>query len=182
MDLPTRLESEHLTLRLFEESDAEAYKQLLDESREHLTRALGWGPQRFGSLEDARAEIRKMRANHAARVSVPLGIFAKEDGAFLGAVGLVRPDWEAGVCELGMWLGVNATGRGVASETARRVIRHAFEEMGLRRLVIVTDPANALIGAAARKYGFTFEGLKQVEPGPAGPLSEVAVYVLDAAP
>ena len=118
MELPTSLETDRLTLRLFEEADAPAYQRLLDESREHLTRSLGWGPERF---ENAAGQIRELRERHRAKIAVPLGIFAK-DGGFLGAIGLVRPDWEAGSCEIGIWLGVGALGQGVASEAARALI------------------------------------------------------------
>jgi RimJ/RimL family protein N-acetyltransferase len=65
----------------------------------------------------------------------------------------------------------------MASEAARALIQHAFGTMGLKRLVIKTDPANAKIRGAALRHGFTFEGVHAVEPGPGGPLNAVAVYV-----
>jgi RimJ/RimL family protein N-acetyltransferase/predicted enzyme related to lactoylglutathione lyase len=174
---PTYLESDNLILRLFEESDAAAYRQVRDESRAHLVDALGWGPEKFG---DPLAEIRALREHHAARRSLPLGIFDRADGRLLGAVGLVRPDWEARTSEIGIWLGVKALGRGFASEAARRLVRHAFEALGLRRIELKTNPANTHLRESARRHGFTFEGLKAVEPGPEGPLSEIAVYALAA--
>ena len=171
--LPQRLDTERLVLRLWEPTDAPALETVLEASRDHLTAALGWTEERFA---DVPAQIAEHRAHPAARRNLPLGVFDRVDGRLLGAVGLVRPDWRAGTCEVGIWMGAPALGQGYAREAALAVVRHAFMGLGLRRLEIKTHPSNTVVREGALRHGFRFEG---EAPAPDGPPAAIACYALD---
>ncbi len=76
------------------------------------------------------------------------GWWAAEDrgsGAFLGFVGLNRPDFEeppAPCVEIGWRLARAAWGRGLATEAARACLAHGFETVGLAEVVAFTVPEN----------------------------------------
>ncbi len=69
----------------------------------------------------------------------------RADGAFLGFVGLSRPDFDAppAPCvEIGWRLVRDAWGRGIATEAARACLAHGFATVGLAEVLSFTVPAN----------------------------------------
>jgi RimJ/RimL family protein N-acetyltransferase len=90
------------------------------------------------------------------------------DGAFLG-VGLApHIDRPAAEAELGYVIAPGARGRGVATETVRRLTRWAFDEQALLRLTLIIDVANTGSQKVAQRCGYVREGLQRnafVKPG-----------------
>jgi RimJ/RimL family protein N-acetyltransferase len=76
------------------------------------------------------------------------GLYAAElieTEAFIGFIGLSVPAFEAPfmpAVEIGWRLAYDYWGRGLATEGAREVVRHAFETLRLPGLVSFTAPAN----------------------------------------
>jgi RimJ/RimL family protein N-acetyltransferase len=76
------------------------------------------------------------------------GLYAAElieAKTFIGFIGLAVPTFEAPfmpAVEIGWRLAYDKWGRGLATEGARAVVRHAFETLGLPRLVSFTSTAN----------------------------------------
>ena len=60
--------------------------------------------------------------------------------------------------EVGYRLHQHAWGRGIATEAARRLVRHGFETLDLPRLVGVTHPENDASGKVLQKSGLRFAG------------------------
>ncbi|MEV5485627.1 MULTISPECIES: GNAT family N-acetyltransferase [Streptomyces] len=78
------------------------------------------------------------------------------DGAIVGACGLFRRDDVPGNGrEIGYWLHPGATGRGVATRTARALIEQAFRLPGVDFVEVVHDRANRTSGAVPARLGFT---------------------------
>jgi [ribosomal protein S5]-alanine N-acetyltransferase len=61
--------------------------------------------------------------------------------------------------ELGFALARVAWGRGIATEAARELVRHAFETLDVPELEAFTHPDNAPSGAVLRKAGMSEKGL-----------------------
>lgn len=87
-------------------------------------------------------------------------VLVAEDGSVLGRFNLV--DIEDGAAELGYRVAEHATGRGVATETVRRLCRLAAAEHGLRTLRAATAGGNIASQKVLTKAGF-------VPVGPADP-------------
>lgn len=65
-----------------------------------------------------------------------------------------------GVIEIGqLWYGPPLKRTTAASEVIYLLARHAFEDLGYRRLEWKCDALNAASRRAAERYGFTFEGI-----------------------
>ncbi len=76
----------------------------------------------------------------------------KESGAFVGSAGLWFPEgWPE--LELGYWLHPDAQGRGYATEAARRIRDHAYQDLGLTTLISTIDPKNAASKKVAERLG-----------------------------
>lgn len=82
----------------------------------------------------------------------PWAIDRRADGAFLGQVGLNRPD-HFPECEIGWMLCEEAEGHGYAKEAAIAARDHAYRSLGLQTLVSYIDPENARSIALAERLG-----------------------------
>lgn len=82
----------------------------------------------------------------------------REDGAFLGFVGLAAPSFEASFTpcvEVGWRLTPAAWGQGFATEGARAALRFGFEDVGLEEIVSFTVPDNVRSRAVMERLGMT---------------------------
>jgi len=83
-----------------------------------------------------------------------------EAGKPIGTAGLHAIDETNGRATFGISIGEKAYwGRGYGTEALRQVLRYAFQEMGLRRVVLEADEDNARGIRCYEKCGFLREGL-----------------------
>ncbi len=77
------------------------------------------------------------------------------DGRHIGNVSLHTIRWEEGVAEVGIVLGEkDCWGRGYGPEALQLLIRYAFAELGLKRLLLHVHRENARAIRAYHKVGF----------------------------
>src|SRR5581483_6948778 len=75
------------------------------------------------------------------------------DGRYLGGCGIAQRVGP-GAVDLGYWVSVEHTRRGIAAEAARMLTTAAFEEPSVARVEIHCDEANVASAAVARHNGF----------------------------
>jgi RimJ/RimL family protein N-acetyltransferase len=91
------------------------------------------------------------------------GLFAAElleDHAFIGFVGLAVPAFDAPfmpAVEIGWRLAADSWGRGLATEGARAVLLHAFEDLELPGVVSFTTPQNRPSRRVMEKLGMVHD-------------------------
>lgn len=88
----------------------------------------------------------------------PFGLAAverREDGRFLGFVGLHRMRWYPDDVEVGWRLARDVWGQGYATEAATIWLGFARDVLRLPRLISIVDPDNAASLAVTRKLGMT---------------------------
>jgi ribosomal-protein-serine acetyltransferase len=142
----------HSELRMLEERHAELLFVLVEQNRERHPEI----PQLY-SLEDARMYIKRDLALFAENKGLGIGIWYQ--GNLAGAVRYHEIDWMNRSTELGYWLGVAFEGKGLVTTACRVMIDHAFNELGLNRVVISCAPENQRSRAIAENLGFTQEGI-----------------------
>jgi RimJ/RimL family protein N-acetyltransferase len=82
------------------------------------------------------------------------------DGRPLGIAAYLRITPELGVIEIGhIWFGAGLKRTTAATEAIYLLARHAFDELGYRRLEWKCNALNAASRTAAERFGFTFEGV-----------------------
>lgn len=88
-------------------------------------------------------------------------VFAIEvDGEAAGAVGIIfQQDVYSQSGELGYWLGEEYWGRGIVSEAVKAMVKHAFGDLGLRRVYARIFSNNIASKRVLEKAGFQFEGM-----------------------
>ena len=153
-DAAPRLETERLILRMFREDDFEAYHA-----------KIGSDPDVMRYLGDGQPLTRSLTWRQMAMIVGHwhlrgYGFWAVEErstGELIGRIGLFNPEGWPGF-ELGWVLGKASWGRGYATEGARRVLDHAFTDMGRDHVISLIYPANAASIHVAEKIGETLEG------------------------
>lgn len=86
------------------------------------------------------------------------------DGQCVGTVGFDEIDWRNGTGTVGIFIGTTELwGRGVASEVASMVARHAFLELGLRKIKASYLEPNLASGRLQAKIGLVEVGRHHAE-------------------
>jgi RimJ/RimL family protein N-acetyltransferase len=84
----------------------------------------------------------------------------RDTGKAAGMGAFMRLDAANGVIEIGhIWLSPQLQRTREATDAIFLMMRHAFDELGVRRLEWKCDHLNAPSRAAAKRFGFTFEGI-----------------------
>jgi RimJ/RimL family protein N-acetyltransferase len=157
IDVPSVLQGERVLLRPLVDSDAHALFEAVDQSRSHLAPWMLWA-EAHRSVDDSLLYIRRSQAQWILRERLPVGIFERTSGSFLGNSGLERIDWHLRRFEIGYWLRASAEGRGYVHEAVRLLTTLAFRELAANRVQIRMDPRNERSERVAQRLGFVFEG------------------------
>ena len=153
------LETKRLILRPWEETDAEeCYRYARDPL---VGMPAGWAAHT--SVENSRQVIRDILA-----VPETYAIVLKETGLPVGSIGLHHNDLaeKDDEAELGYWLGVPYWGRGIATEAAGEILRHAFEDLNLARVWCGYYDGNEKSRKVQEKLGFRYQWTTDEVPVP----------------
>ena len=145
-------ETQRLILRPFEESDAEdLYKYASDPD---VGLVCGWMPHK--NVEESLYIIQNVFTNPEA-----YALCLKTDNKVIGAIELMlngntdstnRDD----ECELGFWIGKPFWGQGLMPEASKEMLRHAFEDLGMRTVWCGYHDGNDKSKRVQEKLGFVF--------------------------
>ncbi len=149
-----RLFTERLILREWREPDRARFAELNADARvmEYMPGLL--------SREESDGLADRIEAHFS---KFGFGLYAAElraSQAFAGFIGIAVPAFEAPfmpAVEIGWRLAADYWGNGLATEGAREVVRHAFEDLGLDGLVSYTVPANRRSVRVMEKIGMTHD-------------------------
>jgi RimJ/RimL family protein N-acetyltransferase len=152
------LSTERLHLRRFTLDDAAFVHELVNNP--------AWlrfiGDRGVRSLDDARRYLRDGPiASYAANGFGLWLVERKHDGAALGTCGLLRRATLPHV-DLGFAFLERFRGAGYAVESARAVLAHALGELGLDRVVAITDPENSASIRVLESIGLRFQRLVRI--------------------
>ena len=156
------LETERLTLRPWEDADAEdVYAYCKDPD---VGPAAGWSAHR--SVEESREAIHGVLGEPET-----YALCLKETGRPVGSIALklnghtdmTERDDE---CEMGYWLGKPYWGRGLMPEAVREMLRHAFEDLEMQRVWCAYYDGNEKSRRAQEKLGFRYEKTTEDENVP----------------
>jgi ribosomal-protein-serine acetyltransferase len=99
------------------------------------------------------------------------------EGEFAGGIGLMLDSFGI-VAEIGYWIRSRYEGRGLVTRACEALIDHAFDAIGLHRVVIRAGVENTRSRAIPERLGFTFEGIAREEGRGVGRFYDLAVYGL----
>lgn len=159
MTAPLRLDlGDGAVARSLRAADAPAVHTLMRANRAHLDRWLRWSAS-VQTRADVDALIARFEAKEAEGDGFHLGVW--DGDALAGGAVCWSIHRENRNAEVGYWLGERFTGRGLATRSARAVIRHLFTVERLHRVEMQCGVENAASRAVAERCGLTAEGVRR---------------------
>ena len=149
-----------MVVRPYRLEDAEALKEAVEESRDHIRPWLPFADL-HQTIDESREWINQQRADTILRKSINCGLFEISSGRFVGGLGIMPRDWSIRYFELGYWLRASAAGQGYMTEAVRLVTDYLFSELEAQRVEIRCDERNTQSANVARRLGFVYEGLRR---------------------
>jgi RimJ/RimL family protein N-acetyltransferase len=176
--LPGSLESERLVLRPWHPGDAEALREALAESVQHLRPWIPWATPEAPTPEETESLLAGWIAQREAGENFIYAVFDRETGRLVGGIGLyarIGPD----ALEVGYWIRRSDAGRGLATEATHALTHAGFGVPGISRLEIHTDPRNLASRRVPEKLGYELTALREgVYRTPDGERRDTAIYEL----
>ena len=165
-----------VSLRYYRPDDTEILFEAAYESRDEIGRWMDWCHPRY-SMTDAQIWI-NAQPNLRQIGDHPLVITDAETGTFLGSSGLNQVNQIHGFANLGYWVRSTATGGGVATRAARLVAIMGLGALGLRRMEIVCNVANAASIRVAERVGAVREGVARSRLMYGGEVADAVMFSL----
>jgi RimJ/RimL family protein N-acetyltransferase len=141
------LETERLVLRMFRESDTDAYAEMMADPE--VMRFLGGKPM---SRQEAWRSMAMLLGHWQLRGYGFWAVEERASGELVGRVGCWRPEGWPGL-EVGWTLRRASWGRRYATEAARASLDYAFENLNLSRVISLIAPDNAASIRVAERLG-----------------------------
>ncbi|CAN5507135.1 GNAT family protein [soil metagenome] len=119
-----------------------------------------WTYLGYGPFADFDAFKTWLKEREASRDPWFYAYIRRDTGKAAGMGAFMRLDRANGVIEIGhIWMTPALQRTREATEAIFLMMRHAFDELGVRRLEWKCDALNAPSRRAAKRFGFTYEGL-----------------------
>jgi RimJ/RimL family protein N-acetyltransferase len=171
---PPLVELPGLTLRVWSPSDAPLFGAALAASDAHLRAWTPWvvdGRTPGLTLEE---RIAAHAADFAAGREWVYGMFDPEGTEVLGGCGLY-PRVGPHAVEIGYWLAVGHTGRGLATRAAEALTRIAFESPEIERVEIRCETGNAASARIPQRLGYRVMDPRAATPDTISPTLDTLV-------
>ena len=166
------LETERLLLRPFHSDDAPVVRELLS------------APEVFSTLMDidepltldaAQTMIAGWQEATHTGAAVVYAITRRSSDTLIGYIDIeMHPEHQRG--EVAYWIGVPYWWQGYASEAARRVVRHGFEDLELNRIFAYCLSRNHASARVLEKAGLIYEGTFRQRAFKHNSFEDVAFY------
>lgn len=149
---------EDLYLKELEYSDAEHIFRTIDSQREYMGE---WLPfvDFTKSVDDSAAYVKSVVDMPEICREYVFTIIC--DGEFAGLAGFKETDRGNRKSEIGYWLSEPFQGRGIMTKAVKTLVRFAFSELGLNRVMIKCAPKNMKSRNIPKRLGFSFEGIER---------------------
>lgn len=151
--VPYRIQTERLVLRVYVTGDADALASTIAASASHLSTYMIWARGEIADAAGQRAWIQAARSEFDAGLEYTMGIFGA-DGTLLGGTGF-HPRTAPTRLDIGFWLAQEHQGNGYITEAAAALTTVAIQVCGAEVVSIAHAPSNARSEAVARRLGFT---------------------------
>lgn len=174
------LETERLILEPIREKHHQVINTEIRKSHAALSRWLFW-VNPIPRIEETLAFCQDCYKKFIQKENLNLAIFKKEDGAFIGCIGVHDFNYkgEKNSFNIGYWIGSDYSDKGYMSEALKALCDYSFEELAASKLYITNDVENLPSNKLARKIGFTLiETIHENIINTEGKLRDTNVYSL----
>ncbi|HDR7601785.1 TPA: GNAT family N-acetyltransferase [Bacillus mycoides] len=154
---------EEVSLRMFNEGDAEKFYNLIISSKSYLKEWLGWIDY-IESPEDTVKNIKARLKEFMENGGYPKSFAIIYKGDIAGTIGFNDINKANKIGIVGYWLGENFQGKGIMTKALKTLIDYGFKELALNKIEISVAVENKKSRALPERFGFVEEGkLRQAE-------------------
>ncbi|THH41035.1 GNAT family N-acetyltransferase [Neolewinella litorea] len=158
-NIDTALITQRCVVRRFRENDGKALYRLLDNNRDYLLDHFPYLMAEAGrSKKGSEIFVRECIAEWLLQKRYAMGIWHNETTELVGFVQVFNIDWGVPSGEVGYFIDRELIRQGIMTEVLARVVRFAFLQLELEKLVIKTLIDNYASQRLARRVGFSREG------------------------
>lgn len=158
-NVPHEIETERLVIKKYEKGEGKDLLELLNRNdnreflKEHVDEA-----SNVHTLEDAENRISELVNFWLNQEHYVMGIWFKETKTFIGNIWIQPDKWENPSFNLGYYLDKGYTGKGLATEAAKRAVQFIFEDLQATKIRLFTRDTNERSYKLAERLGFVKEG------------------------
>ncbi len=158
-NIDTALITDRCVVRRFREGDGKAFYKLLDNNRDYLLDHFPFlMAEAAKNRKNAESFVRECIAEWLLQQRYAMGIWHNETTELVGFVQVFNLDWGVPLGELGYFIDKELIRQGIMTEVLARIVRFAFLQLDLEKLVIKTLVDNYASQRLARRVGFSREG------------------------
>jgi len=161
-NFPMPIMTPRLILRPPQLADAKVVNSSILESFEDLSRFMPWA-KTPPSLKDTEIFIQQAIDNWISKKNeepyLPLFIFEKSSGKFLGSTGFHHMNWNVPCFETGYWLRTSAANQGYMTEATNAITQYAFMQLDAKRIAITCQCENVRSKKIPERLGYVQEGI-----------------------
>jgi len=144
-------------LRQYRIEDLDALWQAIEEERDRLGPWMPW-VETTTSKDEERVWLERVVADPSSFEGLGMWV----EGDYAGGVGMAADPFGI-AAEIGYWIRRAYEGRGLVTRACEVLIDHAFEVLGVHRVVIRAGTGNVRSRAIPERLGFVFEGVHREE-------------------
>ncbi|MDP5276215.1 GNAT family N-acetyltransferase [Chengkuizengella axinellae] len=144
-----------LYLKLIELKDAEKIFHLIDQSRDHLRKWLGWVDMTIFE-DDYKRIVEQSLVQFAENKSIDTVIIYKDK--YVGKAAFNKIDPSIKQVTLAYWLGNEYQGKGIITKVVKSLTDYAIHEMNMNRVEIRVAKENKKSRAVPERLDFVQEG------------------------
>jgi len=160
-EIPERIVTERLLLRIPKRLDAADVLVAIEESHAELARWQLWARE-IPTQPAIEMHIARTRAAWELREQHLFHIYNHAE-RFLGTCGLEKIDWGLSAFEIGYWLRTSVVGKGYMTEAVAALVSEVFDRCQGRCVVIKCDSLNERSAGIPRRLGFQLDGVLRNE-------------------
>jgi ribosomal-protein-serine acetyltransferase len=158
----SELKTKRLVIRTWREGDAPEMHRALTESAEHLKPFMPWAADEPKPIQARYERLTTVLAEDATGIASAINGMRADDAVFgvfenerlIGGCGL---HWRStrNILEIGYWVAVNQTNRGIATEIARALTTEAFRNPAIDFVEIHCDRNNTFSARVPQRLGYS---------------------------
>jgi RimJ/RimL family protein N-acetyltransferase len=170
---------EHYILRLLAMEDLETYFEMMSRNRDRLLQYFAGTVSKTKNLDDTKEFLIDMENRVNDRSYFPYVLVDNVTGSFIGFYDLKNIEWSVPKTEIGYFIDLEYTGKGIGAKALKVFCDHCFLEYGFEKLFLRTHESNFPARRIAEKSGFEIEGkLRKDYKTSSGDLVDVLYYGL----
>ena len=150
--------NQHIKLYLPRKTHSEALFQLVSTQRDHLSPYVPFATS-VNNVDDVEKFIKNIQITNQSKRSLITYLFYKEE--LIGSVGFVNINPKHASAEMGYWISKGFQGKGIISQSCKKLIAYGFKHFDLNRIVMKIIPMNERSLNIPRRLGFHEEGVER---------------------